>query len=117
MTKLSAILKLKCPACWQGNLFVKEGSPLSFNFDMHQRCPHCNENLVREPGFYFGAMFISYILSGFFSLFVVGTLIIFFKVNWESAMGVLAVVLIALYAYLYKISRSIWIHFFVSKKQ
>ncbi|MBK7880870.1 MAG: DUF983 domain-containing protein [Saprospiraceae bacterium] len=117
MTKLSAIIKLKCPACWEGNLFVKEGSPLSFNFEMHKRCPHCNENLDREPGFYFGAMFISYIISGFFSLFVVGGLILFFKVDWEISLVVLAIILVALYAYLYKISRSIWIHFFVSKKK
>lgn len=116
MTKLKAIVSLKCPACWEGSLFVKGNNPFSFYFDMHQKCPHCGENLMREPGFYYGSMFISYIITGFFSLAVVGGLILGFGVDWRWAMFVLAIILIVLYAFIYKISRSLWIHFFVSKK-
>ena len=27
---------------------------------MHQRCPHCDADLNPEPGFYWGAMYVSY---------------------------------------------------------
>jgi hypothetical protein len=84
---------------------------------MHQKCPHCGEDLVREPGFYFGSMFLSYIMSGLFSLLVVGVLIIGMKVRWDYALAVLGLILILLYAFIYKFSRSLWIHLFVARKK
>ncbi len=117
MTKLWAIFQMKCPACWEGALFVNNKNPFSFNFEMHQKCPHCGEDLVREPGFYFGSMFLSYIMSGLFSLLVVGGLIIGMKVRWEYALAVLGLILILLYAFIYKFSRSLWIHLFVTRKK
>lgn len=113
---LRSIFSLRCPACEKGRLFEGEGSPLSFQFKMNKNCPVCNEKLDREPGFYFGAMFISYIISGILSLIFVGILIIFLKIDWVISLGILFIVLAALYAYLFKVSRSIWIHFFVNKK-
>ena len=68
LKKLSAIGLLKCPKCHQGYLFNSKSAFLSFDFNMNKKCPECNEDLEREPGFYYGAMFISYIISGFFSL-------------------------------------------------
>ncbi|HTF81636.1 MAG TPA: hypothetical protein VL947_07920 [Cytophagales bacterium] len=32
---------------------------------MHQRCANCNYNFYKEPGFYWGAMYVSYGLSTF----------------------------------------------------
>lgn len=116
MTKLQAIFKMTCPACWKGSLFVKDKNPFAFHFKMHKRCTVCNEDFEREPGFYFGSMFLSYILTGFFSFAVVGFFILVCKVSWEWAMGILALVLVALYAFIYKFSRSLWIHLMVGKK-
>lgn len=40
-------------------------SMLSYKgFDkMHSHCPHCNQRFEPEPGFFFGAMYVSYAFS------------------------------------------------------
>lgn len=43
---------------------------------MHKHCPHCGASFEPEPGFYFGAMFVSYALS--VGLFVFVGLILYF---------------------------------------
>ncbi len=113
---LRSVFQLKCPACEKGYLFEDYKHPLAFNLKMHKRCIVCDENLFREPGFYYGAMFISYIISGILSLLFVGLLIVFLKIDWVISLGILFIVLLINYAYLFKVSRSIWIHFFVKKK-
>jgi len=30
---------------------------------MHRTCPHCGQDLIPEPGFYFGAMYFSYAIN------------------------------------------------------
>lgn len=60
---IGAIAKAKCPKCREGNIF-----PVSvFSFrklsDVNDNCPKCGAELVPEPDFYYGAMYISYALS------------------------------------------------------
>ena len=62
-------------------------------------------------------MFISYIFSAFFSLSFAGVLIIGFDVEWKFVIGLLILVMILTFAYLFKVSRSIWIHLFVKFKE
>ena len=116
-SKLSSIFGLCCPACRTGALFPNPSKFFDFSFKMNTRCPHCNESFIREPGFYYGAMFISYIFSAFFSLLFAGVLIIVFDIEWRYVIGLLCLVLILTFAYLFKVSRSIWIHFFVPFKK
>ena len=57
------ILACKCPRCKEGNLFkqnnIFEARSL---FDMYENCPKCGQDFVVEPGFYLGAMWVSYLL-------------------------------------------------------
>jgi uncharacterized protein (DUF983 family) len=56
---LSAIWLGKCPHCRTGKLF--NHPPLSLRFaEMNPVCPHCGVSFMPEPGFYIGAMYISY---------------------------------------------------------
>ncbi|WP_236668769.1 DUF983 domain-containing protein [Hymenobacter rubidus] len=56
-----ALLELRCPRCHTGNLFTH--SALSTKFmEMPEACPICRQTYEPEPGFYYGAMYIS---SGF----------------------------------------------------
>ncbi len=56
-----ALLELRCPRCHTGKLFTH--SAWSFQFmDMQAECPVCHQTYEPEPGFYYGAMYIS---SGF----------------------------------------------------
>jgi uncharacterized protein (DUF983 family) len=60
-TKSYSILKLKCPRCHEGDLFVNNRL---FAFKkllvMPDRCAHCNQDYYIEPGFYSAALWISY---------------------------------------------------------
>jgi len=59
----AAIVQAKCPKCRQGNMFPV--SPFSYRklSVIHSRCEVCDASLVPEPGFYDGAMYISYAFS------------------------------------------------------
>ncbi len=80
---------------------------------MHKQCSHCGQRFEPEPGFYFGAMFISYIFLAFFSLGVVGGLVFYFKMSVEFAFLILLGILALMFVWNLRFSRSIWIHLVV----
>jgi len=56
----SAIIQCKCPHCRQGNMFLTPGYKLKSFLEMPDTCKHCGLKFEIEPGFYWGAMYISY---------------------------------------------------------
>lgn len=61
---LMAMLKHKCPKCRKGSMFKYKNSQLNRNlFAANERCPHCGIKFEIEPGFFYGAMYISYAMS------------------------------------------------------
>ena len=58
-----AIASCKCPHCREGKLFPV--SPFSYRklSATNKKCEVCGVNLIPEPGFYDGAMYISYAFS------------------------------------------------------
>jgi uncharacterized protein (DUF983 family) len=54
--RLGALLQRRCPRCLQGQVFVGL-------FRMHKHCPVCGLLFEREPGYFTGAMYISYGLA------------------------------------------------------
>jgi hypothetical protein len=109
-SKLSAILNFKCPDCHEGDLF--ETGTWSYNkpFDMPQECPNCKLNFFPEPGFYWGAMFISYIFWGWVCVIIGGIGIILFGLSVNQATLVLLLFSATFFIWLFRISRSIWLH-------
>jgi uncharacterized protein (DUF983 family) len=77
---------------------------------MNKQCPVCGQKFEPEPGFYYGAMFISYLIIGFLSLGLVGFLVFYLKLNVEIAFAVLFGVLALIFLWNLRLSRSIWIH-------
>jgi uncharacterized protein (DUF983 family) len=63
-TKLATardILRQRCPRCRIGGIFpytIFRGFP-----KMHERCPVCDLKFDREPGYFLGAMYVSYALG------------------------------------------------------
>ena len=101
-----------CPKCRLSHMFVE---PFDFKkpLEMEDHCPFCEQKFEPEPGFYFGAMFVSY---GFACLtFLPLALLLVFYFGW-SVNGMM-LFLMTLYGILFfkilRISRSIWIHFIV----
>ena len=59
----AAIAQAKCPKCREGNMFPV--SPFSYRklTVINSSCPVCEASFIPEPGFYDGAMYISYAFS------------------------------------------------------
>ena len=71
-SKLYSILHLTCPFCHKGAFFLSHPYDLKHAGDLHETCPACHRKYEMEPGFYYGAMFVSYALSIAFSLLAFG---------------------------------------------
>ena len=113
-TKLYSILKLKCPKCQEGNLFVTR-NPFNLKlFDkMPKRCPVCDTDFQRESGFYWGAMMISHANTTI--LAVVVHVVIHHYYGWQPFpfLIVFLTLLLGLFPIVFRTSRAIWISFFV----
>ncbi|MBK8501871.1 MAG: DUF983 domain-containing protein [Saprospiraceae bacterium] len=83
---------------------------------MKPACDSCHQNYEPEPGFYYGAMFISYILTAW--IFIIVGLGLAFGLGWTVTQTLIAVAVLAILIHnlIFRLSRSLWIHFFVKYK-
>ena len=61
LSMVKSILRQRCPRCRAGGIFrysIFRGFP-----KMHDRCPVCDLKFEREPGYFLGAMYVSYALG------------------------------------------------------
>lgn len=93
---------------------------------MHKTCPNCGERFEPEPGFYFGAAYVSYALTVALWVAYYVALITFESLgmfSWsfeEDAMAFIVggvVLLVVLLPLIYRFSRSIWINLFVKYRE
>ena len=112
MSLITSILKMTCPRCRQGEMFIKP-LELKHPLKMHKTCNVCGQRMEPEVGFYYGAMFISYAFVGTLSLILVGIMVFLFRISVEIAFGVLIVFLASIFLWNLRLSRSIWIHLIV----
>lgn len=77
---------------------------------MYKSCSHCNLNFEPEPGYYFGAMFISYTISALL-LLPLGLLVVF-KFDWSANQAMALIIFLGAVFYLkiLRLSRSVWIN-------
>jgi uncharacterized protein (DUF983 family) len=108
MSRLSSIFQMTCPRCHQGKMF--ESLEIRHPLKMNKVCTVCGQKFEPEPGFYYGAMFISYIFIGFFSLGFVGLCVFYFHLSVDLAFGILLVCLALMFLWNLRFSRSLWIH-------
>jgi uncharacterized protein (DUF983 family) len=83
MGYLEALLKGKCPKCRKGDVFTHPLSAISKFNVMNEKCPHCGIRLEPEPGFYQGAMFVSYALA--VGLIIAVWIVLYFLFNDPSS--------------------------------
>lgn len=115
---ISSIVSCRCPRCRTGKLFVSR-NPYDLRTTLkmpEEGCPHCTQDFRIEPGFYFGATYVSYglnialLVAVGVAISVLSTLTFWnFTITWTS----MAVLLTPVMA---RLARSIWIHAFVSYK-
>jgi hypothetical protein len=116
---LASAFGCHCPRCREGKLFQHPVSiRLKKNMLMNKHCPKCGQATEIEVGFYYGTSYVSYALTVGLSLIslAIWGMTIGLSVNDNRFfvwMGVNAVLLILLQPWLMRLSRSLWISWFV----
>jgi len=112
-SKLNSVINFKCPKCHEGDLYPTKILSFKGWFTMSEKCDHCGQKFTLEPGFYWGAMYIGYIVSSFliFAFFAFFFFLLDITVGYAFIFSL--ALIIFLYAFIFRISRSIWINFYV----
>ena len=115
---LYSILNNKCPRCHEGNFFVTNNHYDLKKFgEINDHCPVCKEDFRREPGYYYGATYVSYALTVSFAIGLFVLLCVVFSVDTVPFIIILSVLLVLLLPIFFRFSRIIWIHLFVRYKE
>ena len=118
---LYSVLTNRCPRCRQGRIFKsQEAYKFKTNVDMHERCPVCNQPTEIEVGFYYGTGYVSYALSVAFlvSTFIAWKVLICMTFSIDDNrifywMGTAFVLLFIMQPLIMRLSRSLWLSWFV----
>ncbi|MBC7486716.1 MAG: DUF983 domain-containing protein [Cytophagaceae bacterium] len=113
MRKLLAIVRMKCPKCYEGNMY-KDINPFHVKqlHAMPERCDKCGQPFNPEPGFYMGAMYVSYGLCvGLFIACFFGFYIML-GVDPVVLLVIYGLTLLALFPFIFRYSRVVYLHLF-----
>lgn len=116
MNRVQACLSSKCPNCQSGNVYKKkEGFSMALP-KMNENCPECGHKFLKEPGFFYGAMYVSYALA---MATTIATFVIcqfFFEKAFEIEMFYIISAAVVLSSWHnFKYSRVIWMYMFTAK--
>lgn len=119
---LWSTVTMKCPRCRIGKMF-NEGNPykkfgLKHIFDMPTCCAVCKQKYDMEPGFWYGTGYVSYGLAVGLSVasFILWVILIGVSTDDNRIFYWLffnAILLLALQPWLMRLSRAVYIRFFV----
>src|SRR5216684_3226077 len=104
MLRLRGILRLRCPRCLEGSVWRGFLS-------MNVACPVCSLVFEREPGYFTGAMVVSYGLAvPILGAMVIG-LMTLGGLDAVPALIIGDVAYVALVPFIVRYSRVLWLHF------
>lgn len=112
MALVREIFQEKCPHCHTGYVFKRNTGFFKLP-EMNNACSTCNYKFEREPGYFLGAMYISYGIAVFAGLLTFLACYFFFP-SMPTIFFPLAIVavIIAIARKNFKLSRVIYIHLF-----
>lgn len=114
-SKLYSVFKGKCPQCQEGDFFVSHPYDLSHMGDVKESCNKCGLKYSKEPGFYYGAMYVAYALGvATFVTFWVSLNLFFNEVSTGVQIAVVLLAIILSGPYLFSLSKIIWANMFIS---
>jgi hypothetical protein len=120
---LWSLFTMKCPRCRRGNMFTHSNAYGSFKLstimDMPEFCPECKQRYDLEQGFWYGTGYVSYALAVALSVSTFVAWLVLIGVSTDDNrvfwwLGLNGVLLIALQPWLMRLSRVIYLRFFVS---
>ncbi len=108
-----AIINAKCPQCRTGDMFKHKWWKVSKFTQFYQNCTVCNLRFEREPGFFYGAMFVSYamIVAMVATVWVI-LYFIFRNPAFKIYITVIIVLNIVLLPLFFRYSRVLYLHAF-----
>jgi len=108
----------KCPNCAKGLVFADKNFYFTIGFPkMNKTCSHCGFTFEKEPGFFFGAMFVSYAIGVGEALITYFLTRPFFEKTFDlKIFPIIMVVLLLLTSFNIRLSRMIWIYIFKNYK-
>lgn len=104
------LILAKCPKCGIGNCFeVQNPYNLTRFSKMNKYCPHCGLDLKQEPGFYFGAGYLSYAIQAIW--FAVTFFVLYFGFDAEGVKVLIVSILLIIITtpYNFRLSRVLWL--------
>lgn len=113
-TKVYSIVTGNCPVCQSESMYsVQNPYKLSSTLKMQERCSRCNTKYKIEPSFFYGAMYVSYPVGLTFAgtAFVLAFLV--FDFSLIATYAIIVAVMILSLPIILRISRNIWINFFM----
>jgi len=113
-SKLYSILTSKCPQCRKGEFFKEK---LSFNIlkatQTRNHCPNCNIKYMREPSFFYGAMYVGYGLNVALAIAIYIISTTFFLLTMKESIITISIGSILFSPWSLRLSRVLWISLFV----
>ncbi len=113
-TILSHILNNDCPHCHQGKVFKEKSIFFKFSFPkMNEFCCHCHQKFQKEPGYFFGAMYVNYGLTVAQAITTYCIAHFFFKQTFDlRIIPIIMVVIVTLSPLNIRLSRLLWLYMF-----
>ena len=115
ITKIKSSFQHKCPQCLESDMCIDPNPYHLKNMSKrYSHCPNCGLNFEPEPGYYYGAMYVSYA----FTIAVSVAIFLFYWVlfsEFDTLTFIIAntVVLIVLAPYTFRTARAVWLNLFV----
>ncbi|MFI2742946.1 DUF983 domain-containing protein [Zhouia sp. PK063] len=114
-TKLYSILTGSCPKCQEECMYTsKNAYNPKLTLKMHEKCSHCGTKYKIEPSFFYGAMYVSYAVGTAFAVAAFIISYVFFGSTLKTSFIAIVATLVAFMPIIMRVSRNIWINFFVS---
>ena len=115
MNRILCVIKGKCPNCEKGEVFKSRGNILKLRAPvMHEECPHCHHHFEKEPGYFLGAMYVSYAMT-----LAQGVPIYILVHHFTTSLALTASTMFAVFVLLsfinFRYSRMIWMYMFTQK--
>ena len=104
LTMLGRALRLRCPRCGEGMLFLGW-------FRMRSRCDWCGLIYEREPGFFLGSIYVNYGLTALLTTVAGVFLFATGAVSEQRALWALTAFCVLFPAWFFRYARSLWLGF------
>jgi len=103
----------KCPQCHQAKVLKYPPYQIGKLLETESCCAHCGLKYEKEPGFFYGALYVSYALTS--GIFIVTYLLQVNLFNWPITQFAIFMISLLIFSFplIARWSRLLWLNFFV----